>query len=399
MNLIYLIKDSIVKWRYYIIGSVILGLIIAIIASNLIDNNKYKSLVITWETPIFLNSTGGTLGVKQEDGSWKKKIVNSIGNATKGQKITKVHRIREQRVLVTLDDNRKGWVDLPFLWPSESGKIEARLITDIKFEDIKAEPTKYSNQSVKYDSKRANKRFKRNSNIEVTAWYTDKESYEKNLTAYPSHTWAYIIINEETKGWIPLKYIRLYGQMTDSAVASIWLPIRWISELLGDGFFAGLFVLLLYGIPILIAFLFARFLSEIMKFLPNFILFVVISAIVVPTYFAVFTSVFDASSFNQNSGLLMFLFVLLTGSATLGGLSGIFQEIRESRCPKCKEWEGGAYQRDHLGTTTTTKTTTTTYGDGRKDITSSKDVVEDWKDYCKCYNCGHTWTLYRKEHI
>lgn len=154
MNLIYLIKDSIVKWRYYIIGILILGLITAIIASNLIDNKKYKSLVITWETPIFLNSTGGTLGVKQEDGSWKKKIVNSIGNATKGQKVTKVHRIREQRVLVTLDDDRKGWIDLPFLWPSDSGKIEARLITDIKFEDIKAEPTKYSNQSVKYDSKK-----------------------------------------------------------------------------------------------------------------------------------------------------------------------------------------------------------------------------------------------------
>jgi len=81
----------------------------------------------------------------------------------------------------------------------------------------------------------------------------------------------------------------------------------------------------------------------------------------------------------------------------LGTYKVLYQHTRETRCPSCKHWYGGAFNREHLNTLVTTTTTTTKYSDGRTNKSISKDVEENWKDYCSCANCGHYWTIYRTE--
>ena len=225
-----------------------LVLIILLSPVYLSAQNSSSQWEVAWDVPLFKNSSGGVQSVSRDETGWIRKVTGSYGEALKGQKVHKVHLIREQRMLVTLDDKRKGWIDLPFLWPPAN--TEAYLLQDIKFHNLKAEPSANSKQAVDIDPKRRNKRFHRNTRVTLSRWYTDKDKYDKFKTAFAPDTWAYITIDDEAKGWIPLKYIRLDWQMHDNAKAFIWKPIRWISKLLGDGFWAGLIVILLYPIQI-----------------------------------------------------------------------------------------------------------------------------------------------------
>ena len=98
--------------RFLAFTAFILLLTLAVSAQN--TNVLWE---VAWDVPLFKNSTGGVQSVSRDESGWIRKVTGSNGDAQKGQRVHKIHQIREHRMLVTLDDKRKGWIDLPFLWP------------------------------------------------------------------------------------------------------------------------------------------------------------------------------------------------------------------------------------------------------------------------------------------
>jgi hypothetical protein len=363
------------------------------------DNSQY----LIEKANLYPDRSGGIKSVKDENSSWIAQPHGRIGEIVKGQKVTKVSRIRQRRMSVTLDDGRKGWVDIPLVSPAPG--LNAYLFNKVRIQDISAEPNRSSKPALEINDSNKYNSFATNTSISIIDWYYDKEEYAKSLVIWPSSLWAKVKIADETSGieyvgWLPSSKVRLKGQMHNDALILIWKPIKWISVLLGDGFFAGLLIVVLYFIPVLIGFMVARILSLGLRFLPNFLIYLIIILLALFIYYQVYFSVFDASSFNRGNWFNEFMYIVfafLTLSSMLGTYKVFYKHTRETRCPSCKYWYGGAFNREHLNTNITTTTTTTKYSDGKTAKSVSEDVEENWKDYCSCAYCGHYWTIYRTE--
>lgn len=365
------------------------------------EEGEKKNQYVLDKTYLYPDRSGGIKSVKDENSEWVAQPKSTLGEVGKGQLVKRVGNIRQRRMRVTLDDGRKGWIDIPLVSPAPG--LNAYLFNKTRIQDIKAEPNWQSNPALEIDNSNKYVSFATNTSISIIGWYYDKDDYAKNLVIWPSSLWAKVKISSndsEYIGWLPSSKVRLKGQMHNDAYTLIWRPIKWLSVLLGDGFFAGLLILILYFIPVIIGYLVARFTSIGLRFLPNFLLYLIIIVIALFIYYQIYFSVFDASALNRGNWYNEFMhivFVFLTLTLMYGAFKGFSKGLRETRCPSCKHWYGGAFNREHLNTLVTTTTTTTRYSDGSSKKSVDKEVEENWKDYCSCANCGHYWTIYRTE--
>lgn len=367
------------------------------------SDESEKPQYLLEQANLYPDKTGGIISRKDDNSNWIAKPLGRIGEVAKGQIVTKVSIICKHRMKVTLDDGRQGWIDIPMVSPAVG--TNAYLFDKVKLKDILNKPDRTGKPITIIDKSKKYKSFDANTQISIVEWYFDKKEYAKSLTLWPSELWAKVIISDvdsglDYVGWLPSSKIRLLGQMDDDVFILIWRPIKWISGLLGDGFFAGFLILFLFIIPVLIGFVIAWSILLVLRFLPNFLLFLIIIFVAVVIYYQVYFSVFDASSFNLgnwHNEFMHVLFASLTLFTMFGVYKGFYEHTRETRCPSCRQWRGGAYNRKHLNTLVTTTTSTTEYSDGTSNKSVRKDVEENWKDYCSCANCGHYWTLYRTE--
>ena len=364
------------------------------------DGGKKNQYVLN-RTHLYPDRSGGIARVKDDNSNWIVKPKVTLGEVEKGQEVKRVGKIRQRRMRVTLDDGRKGWIDIPLVSPAPG--LNAYLFNKIKIQDILAEPGWTSKPAIEINDSNKYNSFATNTSISIIGWHYDKEDYAKNLVIWPSSLWAKVKVTDNQVdyiGWLPSSKVRLKGQMHNNAFTLIWRPIKWFSVLLGDGFFAGLLVMLLYFIPVLIGFFIARFISLGLRFLPNFLLYLIIIVVALFIYYQIYFSVFDASAFNRgnwHNEFMHIVFAFLTLAVMLGAYKQFSKYSKETRCPSCKYWYGGAFNREHLNTLITTTTTTTRYSDGTSYKSVDKEVEENWKDYCSCANCGHYWTIYRTE--
>lgn len=365
------------------------------------EDSGNKNQHVLNRTLLYPDRSGGLQSVKDENSNWVVKPKATLGEVEQGQMVKRVGNIRQRRMKVTLDDGRKGWIDIPLVSPAPG--LNAYLFNKARIQDILAEPSRNSKPAAEINDSNKYTSFPKNTSISIIGWHYDKEDYAKNLVIWPSSLWAKVKVTDNEVdyiGWLPSSKVRLKGQMHNDAFTLIWRPIKWLSVLLGDGFFAGLLILILYFIPVLVGYLVARSISLGLRFLPNFILYLIIIVVALFIYYQTYFSVFDASAFNTGNWYNEFMhiiFVFLTLSLMFGAYKGFSKALRETRCPSCKHWYGGAFNREHLNTLVTTTTTTTRYSDGTSYKSVDKEVVENWKDYCSCANCGHYWTIYRAE--
>ncbi len=315
-----------------------------------------------------------------------------IGQVTKGQGIQTIHRIRFSRMQVTLDDGRKGWVDIQLVSPSP--EKDAFLLHGVKLGELMKSPGS-ADPAVTINSTNKNTKFKRRTPLRVLEWQHQEEK-NKNRVFQSGKWWAKVEI-EGYSGWIEGSRFRFKNQMFDSAIPAIWYPIHWISNLLGDGFFAGLFILFLMVVPMTFGYFIARAISTKLKFLPNFILYLIILIIALPIYLYTFMSVYDASTFNRGDILMLNLYGLLVFFTAAGSFAYIRKNVYYRRCPGCRLWKGKQYDSKKLSESITTTKTTWHYSDGSQKSEVNTTTIESWKDSCCCENCGYCWAIHRIE--
>lgn len=379
------------------------------------QQSALANIYISDDTYLFPESTGGLSAVRYEKGIAFRDVISHAQKLHQGEKIDSIHAIQNRRIHTTLCSGKKGWVDIYTVAPIPFGFVS--LASTISIKEIKKNPLRTS-PSINVIASDLNKKFAKNTPVVVLEWSYNKGKYkqEKNIDFYT--LWAKISLQEFT-GWVNFRLLRFTSpvvpeknlkqtntseikakKMPDTAIFFIWFPIQWFTTLLGDGFWAGLLILLLYYIPVFLGFFIARLLSYYFRFFPNFILYLIIIFIAWSIYSCTYSSIFYASSYNWSGGNREFghiLFVFLTLGIMVVTFQIVRQSILETRCPSCRFWQGSAYERELLGTTTLTTTTTETYSDGTKRKYVDKNMEEDWKDYCNCRNCGYRWTLYRTE--
>lgn len=315
-----------------------------------------------------------------------------IGELEKGQVVAEIHRIRFSRMQVSLADGRKGWVDIPMVSPS--GTKDAYLIRKLKLSEIVASPGSVE-PSVSITGDNKNLKFKRNTPLMLIEWkYVDEKNKTKTIQ---SGTWWAKVEIEGYTGWIEKSRFRFEGQMFDSVIPLLWYPIHWFNNLLGDGFWAGFFIFLLLVVPMLIGYSLARYISSWLKFLPNFVLYIIIIITGLVIYSKTFMTIWDASVFNVAGVLTMSLLGLLIFIAATASFAVLRKRIFETRCPDCKHWEGKVYQSDKIRETNIETTTTWKYSDGTQKREVSHTQIQTWEDFCNCGHCGFCWKIKRVE--
>lgn len=330
-----------------------------------------------------------------EQNSWKARKQPVLA----GTKIKKIQSIRNITTKVVLEDGRSGWIYIPFVSPKK-GK-NGYVFRDFNSSDIKLEPRFDSSSARPTANDSSDSVYERNQKLEVLGWFFDQEEFSK--TESMRSIWARIKIKGSNEnallvGWIRYNNIRLNGQKSNLAIPALWVPIKAISRLLGDGIIAGIVIILGYYLPSFVALRLSVWVSRRWRFLPNFVLSLFILAFATLVYIIVYDSVFDASSFNRNNWRnegMHFLFIFLTGCALLAGIGSAWQKVRETRCPNCRMWSGEATERELVDSQTWKTTSTTTYSDGKKEKAVSYSTEEDWVDHCECKHCGYQWKIHR----
>lgn len=352
------------------------------------STNRY----ITGKTHLFEDMSGNYQTVVDENSNTVLVPGGIIGEIEKGQAVTEIHRIRFSRMQVSLADGRKGWVEIQLVSPS--GEKDAYLLRKLKLSELLTHPNS-GNSAVPVSDENKNVKFKRKTPLRVIEWKHVAENNNNRLNQ-SGKWWAKVEIEGNT-GWIEKSRFRFQGQMFDSAIPFIWYPVHWFNNLLGDGFWAGFFIFFLLVIPMTIGYVIARYISSWLRFLPNFVLYLIIITTGLVIYSKTFMSIWDASVFNVAGGLTMGLLGLLMFIAGISSFVVLRKRIFVTRCPDCKHWEGKVLESKLLSDTTTTYTTKWTYSDG----TSKKEVshvqIQSWQDFCNCEHCGYCWKINRVE--
>lgn len=317
-----------------------------------------------------------------------------IGQVKKGQEVLEIHRIRYSRMQITLDDGRKGWVDIPVVSPSD--EKDAYLLHGLKLSELLVKPGS-ADPATPVTSENKNLKFKRNTPLRVIEWKHEAEKNKDRI--FHSGTWWAKIEIEGYSGWVESSRFRFKGQMFDSVIPAIWYPVRWFSKLLGDGFWAGLFILMILVIPMSISYAIARFISSGLRFLPNFVLYIIILFFAFLIYSNTYMSIYDASAFNRGEILMFSLFGILVFVVAIGSFAYVRKNIYETRCPDCRHWKGKVYDTQKLSETWWKTTTTTHYSDGTTKRNVSETTIQSWKDFCSCSHCGNCWAIQRTETI
>jgi len=362
--------------------------------ANSVDDNANKKRIIVNNGQLFSESSSNDETVLDKN---KNKIVQPtgvIGQLVKGQGVKTIHRIRFSRMQITLDDGRKGWVDIQLVSPSF--EKDAFLLNEVKLSELMAAPQR-GNSAIPINNDNKNIKFKRNTLLKVLEWKHEEEK-NKDRIFQSGKWWAKVEIEGHT-GWIESSRFRFKGQMFDSAIPVIWYPIRWISSLLGDGFWAGLFVLILLVVPMMLGYAIARLISTWLRFLPNIILYIIILLSALLIYGNTYTSIYDASAFFRGSIFLYALYGFLVFFVAISTFTYIRKTIYETRCPDCKHWEGQVYDSQKLSESTTTTKTTYHYSDGSQKREVNKTTIKSWKDSCCCQHCNYCWAIHRTEKI
>ncbi len=318
--------------------------------------------------------------------------------------ITKIHRIRETRMLITTAEGSHGWYDIPFIQSTKGWN--GYLFKRIHSNDLKVSPARTSRAISEADQDGYRRVYQKNTDIRILEIRNDPEAFERNKRASPFAMWAKVSVwdnraQTDIVGWLPYTTVRIHGQMHNSAKSWVWIPLKWINTGLGDGFFAGVVSFLLITILITTtAFIFTKFTSTKMRFLPNFILVVLLIIATVGLLYNFYYSFFDPSAFNwanwQNETAHL-LYLGLVGAGGVGALKVFIQRIYEERCPNCKYWNGYVYNRKLLFRNEKTyKHWTKNTGDGSiSNVRYETEINENWKDFCECGRCGNRWTLRR----
>ncbi len=360
--------------------------------SNSDVNNKTKDRYITINGHLFSEMSSGIETIVDENSNKITQPTGIIGEVSIGMGVKKVHKIRFSRMQVTLEDGRKGWVDIQLVSPS--GEKDAYLMNRVKLSELMAQPQK-GNTAVLISDENKNIQFKRNTPLKVMEWKHEEGKNKNSL--FQSGTWWAKVEIEDYSGWIENSKFRFKGQMFDTAIPMIWYPIRWINRLLGDGFWAGLFIIILLGVPMLIGYAIARFISTKIRFLPNFILYFIIILVGFLIYSNTFMSIYDASAFNRAGGISMTFYGIIVLIVAVATFFYIRKIIFETRCPDCKHWDGSVLDSSKLSETNITKTVTWRYYNGTEEKEVTHTTIEHWEDFCNCSNCGFCWKIRRIE--
>jgi hypothetical protein len=355
------------------------------------SNEPETSRYIVANGQLFSEMSSNTETIVDEKANKTSVPSGIIGEITKGTGIKSIHRIRYSRMQVTLEDGRKGWVDIHLVSPSP--EKDAYLMTKLGLDEIKAQPEGASAIPITNENKKV--KFKRNTPLRVLEW---KHMEEKNKTrVLQSGKWWVKVEIEGYTGWIEQSSFRYNNQMFDTSIPLIWYPIHWINNLLGDGFFAGLIIFMLLVFPMTIGFALARLISSKLRFLPNFVLYFIIILTGVIIYSQVFMSVWDASVFSSLGVIGMGLLGILIFIALAASFAYFRKRIYETRCPDCKHWEGEVLESKLLSDTIYKHTTKWTYSDGTTKREVSHHQIQSWEDFCNCGHCGFCWKIKRIE--
>lgn len=320
-----------------------------------------------------------------------------------------IHKIMTTRMLITTNDGKSGWYEIPFIKSTEGWN--GYLFKHLYSNELKQSPDRNS-KSIKEKSKQAKQaRFRENHDIKIIEFRNEPEWFQKHQRVSTHAIWAKVQINDtatnsEFIGWLPYSRLRLHGQMKDGSYSFIWTPLKWVNVKLGNGFFAGLLTLILFiALVFSIPFIIIRFISTRLRFIPNLILAVILILLTFSTISSFYRSFFDPSSFNWynwHNEFSPILFLGLTGLIGIALMKRLIQTIYELRCTRCKHWDGYVYNRSLINRAERQYKlwTETKYWDGSTQKSNERyetEVDEDWEDFCECGGCGHRWTLDRRE--
>ncbi len=339
---------------------------------------------------------GAVVTIGTEGNIFSDPIYQSTNNFVVEQNDTvkKIHRVKQQRMLITMTDGKYGWYEIAFL-NSDKG-WNGYLFKNIQLSDLKVSPDRESRPVPEANREGFRRGYSKNTEVRVIT--TQHRASYVQIAVYDTRA------EKEVTGWVHNSLVRINGQMHNNAGFWLWIPFQAVNTALGKGFFAGVanLILLIAIIP-LIAFFMVKFISTSFRFIPNFLLMLLLIGVTLLTLSSMYFTFFDPSPFNwgnwqNDTGHLLYL--VLAVPLGIGIMGSLIEIIYEQRCTSCKHWYGYAYNRKLLNRNVRRykRWTETRYKDGSTSVSNERyetHTNENWKDYCECAKCGNRWTLRR----